>query len=699
MNRNILSALSVMLVATCALHAQAPRAPAPAKPRRPSVPPVSPPRAPSPAQPARPVPAEPTPAPFVRRTPLFLVARADSVYVFIDSVAPRGHAWRVVRGDGKIIGEGIEPERSPDRVVERLGEDLPLARRLTRADDEVTLLRRLTSERAVSYTGLLLSRRIAAVTGRLAVDGAPMRSGGVTYRADLVRLADGVVRSTFASTLAAAPSPAPPPTGLAGESVLEGVRLRWRYPAYAGDPADVVVGYLIERSVAGGEWRLPLADPILRDDSHIPGWLDPDVRDGASYQYRVRPVLVGGFGGAPGSAITVVMRDHLAPLTPLNAAADAQDGRVRIVWSMSPDADVAGYQVERRKGGSDSSWTRLTVATLPARVLEYVDASVRGGSIYAWRVRAVDRAGNTSPWCTPVTARADERTPPDAPRALVASLGAGRRATYRWQRPTAPDVAGYHVYRGVAGAGRVRLTGLPVTTTSFLDTAAAGAGLMPGVTYRIEVVAVDSSTNQSPPATVILAVPDDDPPAAPRAVRAQGRYGGSVQVTWTASTALDVASYQVDVIAAGALPRTIGRTGSLGPFLAVDTAARDDVLLRYAVIAVDSAGNRSLAALDSITKRDEERPSAPRAVSASRTGADVRLVWERVAARDLAGYVVYRTTSLSGQLVEIGRTAPGVRELVDRGAPPSVYYDVRAIDRSGNMSIPQGLITPVAARP
>lgn len=681
MRRNILAVLSLLVAESVVARAQVARPAAPAQPLRPT----------SPAELPRPT--------YVRRTPLFLVARADSVYVFIDSVAPRGQAWRVVRSDGKIIGEGIEPERSPDRVAESLGEDLPLARRLTRADDEVTLLRRLLSERAVAYTGLLLSRRIAAVTGRLAVDGAPMRSAGATYRAELVRRADGVVQASFTATLVAAQSPAAPPTALAAESVLEGVRLRWRYPAYAGDPSDVVVGYLVERSVAGGEWRLPLADPILRDDSRIPGWLDPDVRDGASYRYRVHPVLVGGFSGAPGPIVTVVMRDHLAPLTPLNAAADAQDGRVRIVWSMSPDADVAGYQVERRKGGSDSSWTRMTVATLPARVLEYVDSTVRGGSIYAWRVRAVDVAGNASPWCTPVTARADERTPPDAPRGLVATLGAGRRATYRWQRPAARDVAGYHVYRGVAGAGRVRLTELPVAATSFLDTAAAGAGLMPGVTYRIEVVAVDSSTNQSPPATLVLAVPDDDPPAAPRAVRAQGRFGGSVQVTWTASTALDVASYQVDVIAAGALTRTIGRTGSRGPFLAVDTAARDNVLLRYAVIAVDSAGNRSPAAVDSITKRDEERPSAPRATWAVRTGADVRVGWERVAARDLAGYVVYRTTSLSGELVEIGRTLPGVRELVDRGAPASVYYDIRAIDRSGNLSMPQGLITPVAGRP
>jgi fibronectin type 3 domain-containing protein len=638
--------------------------------------------------------------PFVRRTPLFLVARADSVYVFIDSVAPRGHAWRVVRGDGRVVAEGLEPERSPDRVAERLGDDLALARRLTRADDELTLLRRLTTERAVAYTGLLLSRRIAAMTGRLAVDGAPAAAGGMVYRAELVRRSDGAVRTTFAATLPAARSPATPPTALTGVAVLEGVQLRWRYPAYAGDPSDVVVGYLVERAVgAAGEYRLLLADPILRDDARAPGWLDPDVTDGGSYRYRVRPVLVGGFAGAPGPAITVAMRDRLPPLMPIYGAADVQDGRVRIVWAMSPDADVTGYQVERRQGGADTTWTRLTRSPVAARVPEYVDATVRGGSIYSWRVRAVDDAGNVSPWATPVTARADERTPPDAPRALVAMLGAGRRATYRWQRPAAVDVAGYHVYRGVAGGGTVRLTQLPTASTSFVDSAAAGAGLMPGVTYRIEVVAVDSSSNKSPPVAMQLAVPDDDPPAPPRAVRAQGRHGGSVQVTWTASTALDVAAYEVHSIDAGATPlgarRPIGRTGSRGPFVAVDTAARDGVPLRYAVVAVDSAGNRSPAATDSMTKLDEERPSAPRATWAVRAGADVRLGWERVASRDLAGYVIYRATSLSAQLEEIGRTEPGVQELVDRAAPASVYYAVRAIDRSGNLSIPQGLITPV----
>jgi len=700
--RRLIALLLLLAITAMPLGAQtpAPRPPA----RRPVVTrPATP--APAPAPTATAAPARETsepPAREVARSKLFLIARADSVYIVIDSMAPRGHSWRVTRSDGVVVAEGIEPERSADRVTEQLGEDLPLARRLTRADDAVTLLRRLNSDRAVSYTGLLLSRRIAAVTGRLAVDGAPGRVAGVSYRAELVRRIDGVVRASFAATLRAAPSIAAPVTALVATPVIEGIQLRWRYPRYTGEPGDVTIGFLVERSAAAGdgEWRPLIADPLIRDDSRTPGWLDPDVTDGAAYRYRIVPVLVGGFATEPGAALAVTMRDRLPPLAPLDAAAEALDGRVRIVWSLPPDADVDGFHIERRKGGSDSTWTRLTTTRIPATTLEYTDSTVRGGSIYAWHVRAIDRAGNVSPWNTPVTTRADERTPPDAPLSATATLGAGRRATYSWKPPATRDVAGYHIFRAPVGGASVRLTGTPVPATSFVDSAAAGAGLMPGITYRVEIVSVDSSTNQSPATVIMLAVPDDEPPEPARLVRAQGRFGGSVTVTWTSSTSLDVASYDVEVTEQGTkAPRSIGRAGVRGPLMVVDTAAEDGTALRYAVVAVDSAGNRSPVAVDTLTLVDEERPSAPRAVWAVRKGPLVRLGWERVMSRDLAGYVVLRAASLRDTLEEVGRTAPGVREFVDRAAPPSVYYAIRAVDTSGNTSIPQPLVTPVTGEP
>jgi len=198
----------------------------------------------------------------------------------------------------------------------------------------------------------------------------------------------------------------------------------------------------------------------------------------------------------------------------------------------------------------------------------------------------------------------------------------------------------------------------------------------------------------------MLAVPDDEPPEPARHVRAHRRFGGSVTVTWTSSTSLDVASYDVEVTEQGTkAPRSIGRAGVRGPLMVVDTAAEDGTALRYAVVAVDSAGNRSPVAVDTLTLVDEERPSAPRAVWAVRKGPLVRLGWERVMSRDLAGYVVLRAASLRDTLEEVGRTAPGVREFVDRAAPPSVYYAIRAVDTSGNTSIPQPLVTPVTGEP
>lgn len=682
MSRHLLL-LTVVALAAGARLAPAQATTGTARPPGPTLP--APTRRPAPT-----LPAPTSPATQAVRTHLFVLARGDSTFVFIDSVAPRGHAWRVVRGDGRVIAEGLAPEPSVDATATRLGSALPLAWRLTRAEDEVALQRRLVSERNVAFTGLLLSREIADVTGRLAADGAPV-AGAASYRAELVRRSDGAVRATLA-TIAPVGRPAiAVPDGLVATTRVEGVDLGWRYPRYAGTPEDVVVGFVIERARGEGEFQRVEGDPVLRDDSHPLRWRDGDVVDGTRYRYRVRPMLVGGTLAPPSAPVAVTMRDRLAPYAPPFAAAEAGDGRVRIVWQLPPDADVAGFEVERRRGGGDSTWRRLTSGLLSATTLELTDSTVRGGSIYAWRVRAVDRAGNPSPWSTPATARAVEYTPPDAPRAVTATV-AKRRATYRWRPPVATDVAGYHVYRTQVPGARVRLTGLPVAATVFVDSAAAGAGLMPGAAYRIEVTAVDSAENESVAASAELVVPDDDVPEAPRSADARGRFGGSVTVTWSASPALDVVRYEVDAREGTGPARPVARTGGRGPFIAVDTAAKDDVALTYRVVAVDSAGNRSEPATATITKRDEERPSAPRAVLAIRQGDVVRVRWERVASPDLAGYVVLRAASPAGAQVEVGRAATGITELVDRAPTPTAFYTVVAIDRSGNRSFAPPLV-------
>ena len=126
--------------------------------------------------------------------------------------------------------------------------------------------------------------------------------------------------------------------------------------------------------------------------------------------------------------------------------------------------------------------------------------------------------------------------------------------------------------------------------------------------------------------------------------------------------------------------------GAAGPFMARDTAAPRGTRATYVVIPLDSAGNRGVAAGDTVTFRDLTRPTAPRAVTAVRERGVVTLAWERVASRDLAGYVVFRLDPGARERRRLTpRPVPEPR-LVDRDAPRGAQYVVVAVDRAGNES-------------
>ncbi|HUK62830.1 MAG TPA: C25 family cysteine peptidase, partial [Dongiaceae bacterium] len=91
-------------------------------------------------------------------------------------------------------------------------------------------------------------------------------------------------------------------------------------------------------------------------------------------------------------------------------------------------------------------------------------------------------------------------------------------------------------------------------------------------------------------------------------------------------------------------------------------------------------------------------PSGVTALSATGAAAAVKLAWAPGAAADLAGYHVYRSTGVSGPFTRITPWAPGrSSNLTDSGLPPlaTFYYQVTAIDSSGNESPPSAVIAAV----
>jgi fibronectin type 3 domain-containing protein len=104
-------------------------------------------------------------------------------------------------------------------------------------------------------------------------------------------------------------------------------------------------------------------------------------------------LMLGSFGcgsdsvQAPGDTVPpVAVVDLDASVVTQNGAAS-----VELVWTDSPEADLAGYRVYRSFAGEEMTLVGVETAAT------FRDGTVRGGASYVYEVSAFDDSGNESP--------------------------------------------------------------------------------------------------------------------------------------------------------------------------------------------------------------------------------------------------------------------------------------------------------------
>jgi len=136
--------------------------------------------------------------------------------------------------------------------------------------------------------------------------------------------------------------------------------------------------------------------------SESPEYQDAGVAVGAGYQYFVRSVVEyagQAYESADSNLATITMRDVFPPSAPTGLVVvpvPAEQGtaaHLDLSWNISPETDVAGYNVYRSEQ-EDAQGTRLNSALLPTPA--FSDMSAVAGQRYWYRVAAVDRSGNES---------------------------------------------------------------------------------------------------------------------------------------------------------------------------------------------------------------------------------------------------------------------------------------------------------------
>jgi chitodextrinase len=190
----------------------------------------------------------------------------------------------------------------------------------------------------------------------------------------------------------AGPDATPPsnPSGLAATAAGSSqVDLTWT----AATDNVGVAGYMIERCQnAGCSIYTQIATPSSTSYS------DTGLASSTSYSYRVR--ARDGAGNTSGysniATATTAVSDPTPPTTPSALVANAINAtQVNLSWTASTDnIGVSGYRVERCQGAGCSTFTQVATPSSPS----YSDTNLNASTSYSYRVRAVDAAGNVSPF-------------------------------------------------------------------------------------------------------------------------------------------------------------------------------------------------------------------------------------------------------------------------------------------------------------
>lgn len=121
---------------------------------------------------------------------------------------------------------------------------------------------------------------------------------------------------------------------------------------------------------------------------------DSGLTNGTTYTYRMRAVNRYGKTSANSSTVSgfPTPADVTAPIAPsgLNTFA-ASTASVRITWNVSPEADLAGYNIYRSTTSNDASPTKQNTALVsPSLSPLWDDATVTVGVTYYYRLEAQD---------------------------------------------------------------------------------------------------------------------------------------------------------------------------------------------------------------------------------------------------------------------------------------------------------------------
>lgn len=412
----------------------------------------------------------------------------------------------------------------------------------------------------------------------------------------------GLVLTTAPLDSSVATSLPSPPSNLTARAGRDGVSLLWS--PTPGTPDVPVIAYAIVRDSSAAKGVELTARPLIlgtKWNDKTPAFVDQAAPAEDMLAYHVMSEDVFGRRGLAAD-VKIYLPDMAALDPPEPVIAQPSPEGVVVAWTSGSNPHTAGYVVERANL-YDGPYEALTPQGLARDAKQYLDADVRGGTTYYYRVRAEGPRGDLGQPSHAVMIQSKNAAPPPKPERVRAELGA-TRVRLTWSAVPFP-VAGYSVERlggniqdastrpqsSSAPGGWVRLNARVTPETLFDDYFGDAANTK--FSYRVIAIAYDNGES-APSEPVSIVLPDTSLPGAPIITGADGA-GGRARLTFTPGLPYEKTAQFL--ILRGGSSRDLGVVmGDPLPASArdfVDRYVQAGSSYWYRVVAVDSKGNRS----------------------------------------------------------------------------------------------------------
>ena len=218
-------------------------------------------------------------------------------------------------------------------------------------------------------------------------------------------------KKTSASSNAAAVGVQPAPQAiddLKADVTSSAIVLTWTPPKPLVDATPTIAGYRLYRAEAAA--NATADNPMLKSPLARVGETSPDSQSfsdgqftfGDTYVYSVRSFSqysAEGLESADSNLVVITPRDTFPPAAPqgliavLVPAQGNAPAHIELSWAISPETDLAGYNIYRtEQAGVQPTQLNTELLLTPA----FRDMNVQPGRVYFYTVTAVDSSGNES---------------------------------------------------------------------------------------------------------------------------------------------------------------------------------------------------------------------------------------------------------------------------------------------------------------